>query len=386
MSPSSERLSYLLNRYVSNLSTEEEVRELFVLLKKEDGGEAFRDKVRELWNDPNAESLPPTDWNKIYDQVVSIPVIRRRKIWPKIAVAATVLILVGTAIFFFTRQQGQTDQSIAKLSPANDALPGRNKASLTLASGEVVVLDSAMIGKLTRQAGLDVLNHGNGISYAGSENYGETVFNTLTTQNGEQYSLELSDGTKLWLNAASSVRFPVAFTQNTREVEVTGEVYFEVAHDANRPFIVKKPKGDLAVKVLGTHFNVNAYDDEPGVMVTLLEGSVEVRNKNEMVRIVPGEQAIATNNEQLTVNRSADIGSVMAWKNGLFSFNHTDLRTMLRQLARWYDVEVVFEGEVPDRKIGGGITRNTNLSQVLKILEELNIQSRVEGKKLIVGK
>lgn len=191
----------------------------------------------------------------------------------------------------------------------------------------------------------------------------------------------LADGSHVWLNTGSSVTYPVAFGKNERKVFVTGEAYFEVAHDASRPFIVKK--ADMEITVLGTHFNVNAYDDENSIRVTLLEGAVKVKKGHASEMLSPGQQAEVVNTG-IAVANTVNTEAVMAWKNGYFHFGNTGIAELMKQLARWYDIDIVYKGEVPQRAFGGEISRNANLSQILNILNESNVKCRLEGKKLII--
>ncbi|MEP7376062.1 MAG: FecR domain-containing protein [Chitinophagaceae bacterium] len=331
--------------------------------------------------------------------------------WRRISVAASITLLLGLGAWFTTLSLSNSrikNPAIIAQHTGTDALPGANKASLTLADGRIIILDSAAVGKLAEQGGSDVLNQGNGIAYTGSDGAAEIVYNTLATNRGEQYSLTLSDGTRAWLNAASSIRYPVAFIGNERKVEITGEVYFEVAPSIvntssgrgdivseakqKRPFMVQK--GDMQVTVLGTHFNVNAYDDETDIKVTLLEGSVRVQVPSLRERglrgeaiIKPGQQATVIpgpDPESIKVINNADIDQTMAWKNGRFHFTGADIQTVMRQLGRWYDMEIIYEGKPPADKFGGMISRNMNLSNVLKILNLSGIKYKIEGKKLII--
>jgi ferric-dicitrate binding protein FerR (iron transport regulator) len=249
----------------------------------------------------------------------------------------------------------------------------------------------------------------------------KTVYNTLSTSRGKQYRLELPDGTRVWLNAASSIRFPTAFPNDMRRVEITGEAYFEVrplpasppaggeGESAKVPFVVAftTPAGSAGeVQVLGTHFNINAYDDEAAAKTTLLEGKVKVvqsaignrqsasarasanksaKTAERSVVLKPGEQAVMSGaNSPLTIHHSPDPDAVIAWKNGYFSFSETDMATLMRQIARWYDVEVEYAGAIPNRKFGGEISRNSNAAQVLKIMEESDVHFKISGRKIIV--
>jgi ferric-dicitrate binding protein FerR (iron transport regulator) len=194
--------------------------------------------------------------------------------------------------------------------------------------------------------------------------------------------MTLSDGSRVWLNAGSSITYPVAFVGNERKVQINGEGYFEVAHNADKPFVVSK--GDVSVTVLGTHFNVNAYDDESDVRVTLLEGSVEVKSKvgsGKSKVIKPGEQAKVISNGQLTISKDVDLDEVMAWKNQQFIFERLDLASIMRQLSRWYDIEVNYEGKMPSNKFSGIISRTRNISAVLEMLKGTgDLQFKVDGK------
>lgn len=310
------------------------------------------------------------------EQVPVVPLYRRRI--KRITAAAAVLIL-AVSIFLLTRNTA--DINFAQTAPVNDVLPGTNKATLTLASGEVIVLDSARQGLLATEGSATVQNTGGSLTYQLNGAGTAPVYNTLTTQKGEQYPITLSDGTKVWLNSSSSLYFPVAFAGKERTVQITGEAYLEVAKDRARPFHVKV--NDMDIEVLGTHFNVNAYANEAVVATTLVEGSVKVRAGNKSVLLHPGQQSLVQKGN-ISVSEEINIEEVTAWKDGYFLFNKTELQVILRQLERWYDIEIRYEGAIPKKRYAGEISRNSNLSAVLKILAESGIQFRMEGKKLIV--
>jgi transmembrane sensor len=284
------------------------------------------------------------------------------------------------------------NQQIVLNKPENkkqDVSPGGNKAILTLSDGSTIVLDGAANGTLTQQGNSKIIKMTNGqlVYNSSSVKPAEVLYNTITTPKGGQYQLILADGSKVWLNAASSLRYPVTFTGKERKVELTGEAYFEVAKNAAMPFKINV-EGRSEVEVLGTHFNINSYVDEGTINTTLLEGSVKVTgfsNHNSKL-IVPGEQAQLHQNGLISLNRNLNIEEVMAWKNGNFFFNKSDLQTVLRQLSRWYDVEIVYEGNVPKREFEGEMERGLNLSQVLKILEKNDVHFKIEKNKLIVMK
>ena len=295
--------------------------------------------------------------------------------WKQALVAASVLGL----LFFGVRRllsphQDQQQQVAAVKAPIPDLAPGSNKAVLTLADGKQIILDSAQ-GKIVQQGNLKVTNIAGKLDYEGKSNAVE--YHTLSTPMGGQYKLLLPDGTDVWLNAASSITYPTAFVGKERKVTITGEAYFEVAHNARQPFHVKVNAVD--VEVLGTHFNINGYSDEPFVKTTLLEGSVRIKDHEKTVLINPGEQARVSQlaDNAITIT-TADVDEVMAWKNGRFYYNNADLKTIMRQVMRWYDVNVEYKSNVPLRYFTADISRKNNLSAILKILELSNIHFRLE--------
>ncbi|HCL04873.1 MAG TPA: iron dicitrate transport regulator FecR [Chitinophagaceae bacterium] len=328
----------------------------------------------------------------------SLPVAgKASRKWYKPAVAALIFILLSGTIYYFIQPENTTAQQPLVLSapvPAGDVAPGGNKAMLTLDDGSVIVLDSANNGILGEQGDVEVKKLDNGlVAYQtnkdGSVAEEKIFYNTISTPRGGEYQVTLSDGSKVWLNAASSIRFPTVFRGNDRKVQITGEVYFEVAHNDAKPF--KVSAGKSAIEVLGTHFNVNAYDDEVQVRASLLEGSIKVFAADEadqqQVKILrPGQQARMSKSGRINVVNNMDTEEVMAWKNGLFVFKSTDLRSIMRQIARWYDVDIEYKGSV-GMQFTGQITRNNNVSKVLEMLELTEeVKFKVEGKHVIVSR
>ncbi len=316
--------------------------------------------------------------------------------------AAAVLILaIGSALAYVVMHHPGpgTDERGGKMPVMADAFPGGNKAVLTMANGVRIVLDSAHSGLLADLDGVRVVKTDSGrVSFvAGKENVASPANNgiagnLLTTPRGGQYQLGLPDGTQVWLNAASSIQYPTVFNGPERRVVVTGEAYFEVAKNRNKPFFVEA--NGTEVKVLGTHFNINAYEDEADIRTTLLEGMVQVADiaTKEAVLLKPGQEAQAGHGtseanagspDRIRV-KAADTVQALAWKNGLFQFRHADLQTVMRQLARWYDLDVVYEGQVPEDRFDGKIPRDAMAAQVLAVLEKNQIHFRIEGKRLIV--
>lgn len=313
-------------------------------------------------------------------------VIPIRHLWVRWAAAAAVILFLAGEYWYFQHQRSTLRQAQAPVASQDVKAPETNRATITLANGRKIYLDSAADGELATESNVNLVKTSDGtIIYTSQKGAGgeQLQYNTLYNPRGSKViTLTLSDGSRIWLNAESSITYPIAFTGNKRNVQITGEAYFEVAHNPAMPFSVSKK--DVTVEVLGTHFNVNAYEDEDEIRVTLLEGSVEVKRETSNVKVRPGEQAVTGGNGQLVINKDVDLDAVMAWKNGLFHFENSTIREVMRQIARWYDVDVSYEGKIPDMKFGGEITRNTNVSQVLKILEESNVHFKIEGKKIIV--
>ncbi|HEY0612173.1 MAG TPA: FecR domain-containing protein, partial [Chitinophaga sp.] len=265
-----------------------------------------------------------------------------------------------------------------------DAMPGGNKAQLTLADGAIVELDSSRTGSLPAQGNVSVLARPGQLVYnkTASQVPASVSYNILRTPKGGQYQLVLPDGTKVWLNAASSLRFPTQFTETTRSVDLTGEAYFEVAKNAAQPFHVKVEGMDITV--LGTSFNIMAYTDENTIKTTLLEGAVKVTKGNEERLLHPGQQSQLEAGSSIKVINNADIELAVAWKNGFTSFRSADIRTIMRQVMRWYNIEVEYEGEIPQRVFTGDIPRDARLSELLQLLEVSKIHFKMNNDRLVV--
>ncbi|SIO38172.1 FecR family protein [Chitinophaga niabensis] len=308
---------------------------------------------------------------------------RIRRILPYAAAAALIAFAVTGLIYFF--QPATRGEQILSEGVPYQVMPGGNKAVLTLADGSQITLDSTGNGAIANQGNVQVIKLDSGqLAYnavrEGAE--GEMRYNTLATPKGGQFRVILPDGSKVWLNAASSLRFPTAFTGKEREVQLTGEAYFEIARNPGLPFKVNV-KG-MMVQVLGTNFNIMAYDDEMNIQTTLLEGAVKVNKGTQAVQLKPGQQAQLNATGSMSVSENVDVEGVVAWKNGYFHFNHESLEGVMRQVGRWYDAEITYEGTIPGREFGGKIGRGSDIKDVLKILELSNVHFRIEGKKIIV--
>lgn len=310
--------------------------------------------------------------------------------WKKWIAAAAILITIASVAYYYYTPKQIAPIPVAKLTLKQDIAPPRsNTAIITLGNGQQIILDSAGKGLLATEGNVQLTKTADGsIVYQGSSD--KYLVNTLNNPRGSKpVSLVLSDGSKVWLNSESSLRYPVAFGATERQVEITGEAYFEVAKKA-QPFKVAVA-GKGMVEVLGTHFNINSYQDEVYTKVTLLEGSVKLYlqpNGNGAIAIKPGQQAIYLSDQQkqssIEVKNGIDLSAVVAWKNGFFNFDQADLKSVLRQLSRWYNVDVVYQGNIPKRVFGGEMQRDLNLSEVLKILEKNNVHFKIETDKLIV--
>lgn len=376
--------------------SEEDRRWLMDYLDTRDQGELRRlmeahfqaDAAAAPENPPEAERLLALIHEKIQQKATGRRLfsLKERK-WQKLAVAALVLLIAGKAILYFlpaspAKRPAGPDQAA---NYAHDQPPGKNNALLTLADGRTITLDSAANGGLAQQGNTRVIKLNGQIAYqnTGGGQGGDTaLFNTISTAKGNQYQLILSDGSKVWLNAASSMRFPTSFKGKERRVDITGEAYFDIAKNPAMPFTIHAGNG--VIEVLGTHVNVNAYADEPTVKTTLLEGAVAVRKETGRQVLVPGQQAVFGPQGGITLSKDVDVAQETAWKDGFFWFDNTDIHKLMRQVSRWYDVEVTFKGNIGDDGFTGKIPRNVPLSKLLNVLEQYELHFTIEGKKIIV--
>lgn len=382
-----ERFHFLLHRFRLGRLTTEEREEFFEAIAsgkfrsemEEDFSELLKDEqVHAAWS-PELESQT---WHHINAEMMVQAPVRKLSWW---WAAASVFLLIGIGGYFYFRPGGATQILPAARveNPAfkNDVLPGTNKAMLTLSNGKAIVLDSANNGLLAQQGMASVQNANGSLLYQAvtAAESNTLIYNSLTTAKGQQYPLTLSDGTKVWLNAGSSIRFPVIFAAGERKVEITGEAYFEVTHNASRPFHVMANGQDITD--LGTRFNVNAYTNEGPMRITLLEGAVAINNKI----LKPGQQAETRAPGETKIIDHADLEGAVAWKNGQFHFRKTDISTLMRQLERWYDIQIIYEGPVSAERFTGDIPRYATLTEMLSILEMTNhVHFKLEGKKLTI--
>ena len=388
----------LFRKYLDNQCSPDEVKQLLSHFNAQENEGVLKSLIRESLNtDHSSVDNADNQWGQTIEEayqrikkqidaekVKVVPFFK--KTWFRIA-ASVVLIFSALAWFFF---QGQQQKEVAEVKNEkkfeNDIKPGGDKAILTLADGTKIILDSTKNGTIAQQGAANVVKTEEGqlaYSPATGVRLEGSLYNTISTPRGGQYRLVLPDGSMVWLNAQSSIRFPAMFTGTERRVEIKGEVYFEVAKNKAMPFRVKA--NDMEVEVLGTHFNIMAYDDEALMKTTLLEGAVKVSSKTKSVFLQPEQQAkFAAGSNDLKITSDVDVDEETAWKTGWFRFNDADISTVMRQLSRWYDVEVSYSGSLPSDRFTGKISRNISLLKVLKILELSDVHFKIEGKKIIV--
>lgn len=363
----------LMDKYLTNSITQAEKEQLFYMIRSGEHAHALKAAIDVAFtgsmNEQEDVALREHLFARVQQRKQRARVINRSWWYAAAAVVAAVIVIT----FIWPRPHSTPALTAQKTNIA----PGTSKARLTLADGSVITLDSNG-QQIIQQGATAVRQQGGQLLYHAQGTNATLGYNTLSTPRGGQFQVQLPDGTKVWLNAASSLRYPTAFTGKERAVAITGEAYFEVAANASMPFRVSI-NGQPAIEVLGTSFNVNAYTDENAVQTTLLEGSVRVIN----TILQPGQQASVINNK-VTVKEHADIEQVTAWKNGLFNFNKQDLPSVMKQLARWYDVEVVYQGNIQSRQFFGEIERSLQLAEVLEILQKAEVHFKIEGRKLIV--
>jgi hypothetical protein len=332
------------------------------------------------------EQIQAELWSRIHTSVRP-PLIHRISLWPRFAAAALILLFLTLGSYFLFHKKNKPQQIVKK--EFHDIKPGSNKAILTLANGQQIVLNDAKKGIIANEDDISIHKTTDGkLSYTNNDEankYKEPLYNTMTTPRGGQYTLILSDGTKVMLNAASSLKYPASFSGNERKVELTGEAYFEVAHNASKPFRVVTQ--GQTVEVLGTHFNINSYADDASVNTTLLEGSVKVTSQTQYAMLKPGQQSrvnLNSSGQKIKVLDGVDLDEAVAWKNGLFEFKNASVQQVMFTAARWYDLNVIYENKTPDMKISGKISRNVNFSGLMSLLQFGGLRFKINGKNVTI--
>lgn len=385
-----KELAALINKYLAEDLSREEAEQLLDSLSDEETREQWEASLSTLLQNKAAHGLSDPDrmqaaFRSIMEnkQAKAIPIYKN---WWKAAAAVLLIGLAGSTAFLLYNKQTVPRATAVNSKPMHNVVPGGNKAVLTLGDGSQITLDSAGNGAIASQGNMQVIKlNGGQLAYNavnGPKDARIVSYNTLATPRGGQFQIILPDGTKVWLNAASSLRYPTTFAGTEREVQLIGEAYFEVAKMNGMPFSVKVK--DMEVQVLGTHFNVMAYQDETSIRTTLLEGAVRINHDAQLTNLHPGQQAQLRSTGEMKVLDDVDVEGIVAWKNGYFQFNRESLAGIMRQVSRWYDADIEYEGNVPERQFGGKIARNSSIDDVLEILELSNVHFRIEGKKITI--
>ena len=393
-------LKDIFQRYLNNECTAEEVKFLLKHFRSDSEEDALKEIIAEKLKDYSLDdkrqlhadrAVADKTFSKILDRINleeavyegdEGPAKKRPALFKGLALLMVALVLFECAYLYYKPVGVQTD-NLVRVHKKPVIVPGGNKAILTLQDGSTIVLNDAKEGTIIQQGNTRIIKLANGqIRYDGTDGPADKVsYNTMTTPRGGEYKLTLPDGTEVWLNSASSITYPTAFVTKERKVSITGEAYFEVAKDKTKPFMVTA--GNQNIEVLGTHFNVMAYADEETIKTTLLEGSVKITEHNNVDILKPGEQAIVGKQGGIKV-KTVNTDEAMAWKNGYFKFNRVDIKYIMRQIARWYDVDIAYEGAMPEDEFVGKIGRGENIKQVLHVLELEHVHFKIEGKKITV--
>lgn len=365
----------LIEKYLKNTATQQE------RLLVENWYADLADK-RSLTDDDHIEHVAEELWQGTRERAGIVIHKQSFRFWPQLVAA---VLLLGICTFYYTLYYRSANRP-EMVAVSHDVAPGSTKAILTLSNGKKIAVSDSKTGRLAKQLNTEInkLADGSIVYKDDSANDRIIAYNTISTPRAGKFDVTLEDGTLVMLDAGSSIKYPVSFIGKERKVEITGQVYFEVAHNKQKPFIVVT-KGEN-IEVLGTHFNVNNYDDEPALKTTLLEGSVSVKYGQKSVLLKPGEAAIAHTAGDIKVE-DADVEEAVAWKNGYFRFNSENIVSIMRKISRWYDIDVVYQGEISREEYSGTISRFKNISQVLKMLEySKSVHFKVEGRRVTVSK
>ncbi|MES2376045.1 MAG: FecR family protein [Bacteroidota bacterium] len=385
----STRLQYLIDRYLAKLATNDELNELLTWYNELDyGSEGFDQWAREFGGEENLMAHLHSGFAQTLERQKRSHKIKA--IYRTISIAAIFAIVFGGWFFYSTNSQ--LDKKAANKNVSVQIVPGKNTAILTLSDGAKVMLDNAGNGAVARQANMAITKTKTGtLAYTAiggaNDGPGKVLFNTVSTPRGGQFQIKLPDGTEVWLNAESSIKYPVVFSKTERRVELTGEAYFEVTHNAQQPF--KVITNNQEIKVLGTHFDVKGYSDEQTINTTLLQGSVLVSNlRSKKTKLLqPGQQSvISLINDDISVN-AVNVSQVVSWKNGYFLFDQMNIASIMKIMSRWYDVDVQYNDFDKSAVFGGTFSRNANIKDILNNLQILGqVHFQIEGRKIIVSK
>ena len=394
-------ISILFKKYYNKTASPQEIRKLFELLKSSSDVE-LEELIRKEWEDQENEdpifSLEMSEniLKNILSEVGDVKSQTEETVplslftWPilskSLSAAAAIIILLGIGLYFKSSLNINPGNQIASVQINPDALSGVNKAVLILGNGQKFILDSLSNGLIAKTENFEVNKTENGqlVYHAFDKNHKNARtedFNTLITPRGGEYRITLPDGSKVWLNATSSLKFPGVFKGNIREVELKGEAYFEITKNSAMPFRVKS--NGAQIKVIGTHFNVKSYGNEKLMKTTLVEGSIKITAGNSSHTLKPGQQAILTNGK-MSVLDNVDMEEQLAWKNGLFLFKDASIKDVMEQAALWYDLKVTFEGKIPEKYLTGKVSRSVNASEFMKLLNYAGVKFEITGKNIII--
>jgi transmembrane sensor len=368
-----EALKLLIDKYLEGKATEEESALLetwYVNYKTADHPE-----VNEAFITESVDRI----WSRLDDQGT-----KKIKLWPRFIGAAAAITIILMSIYFF--KTPHHPEGLIAENTLHQNKQEHNLATLTLADGTAIPLnndkDGVIIGEVLRYTdGTNIKTSSHDKKHNPQTSQRSNLMLSASTPRGGQYQITLPDGTKVWLNAESKISFPSLFTGKQRKVILIGEAYFEVAKDKIRPFMVETKYQN--VEVLGTHFNIKAYDNEPSINTTLLEGAVQIHHHNKLKILKPGQLAKVNSTDAIIID-NVITDDILAWKNGFIDFNESNIQTIMREIARWYDVEIIYQGSIPDRSFSGKIARNTKLSSVLEILKKSKINFKITEKTITV--
>ncbi|WP_336835737.1 MULTISPECIES: FecR family protein [Sphingobacterium] len=377
----SKHIKLLFERYLNNHASREETAELFQYFQDTNNKEALEQMIEnQLESRDKEELIDKMILDRVFGKIDlgTEPQNITSPTWYKITGVAAAIILIISISYLFLNRSTYNDHTATIIEP------GRDKATLVLSSGKTIVLEDVANGKLTEELGTTIeKTEKGGINYKIEGNTDVRIaMNLLNVPKGGQFQITLSDGTKVWLNSNSSLKYPSAFSASERRVELTGEAYFEVSKNKQKPFIVETSL--QKVEVLGTKFNINAYDDESSTQTSLAEGSVRVSCKNNTTLLKPGQQSTLT--DQNIAVRSINLDQVLDWKNGDFNFSNNNLKEIMRKISRWYNIEVIFEGPISQETYVAQISRKKRLNDVLRALQlSGSIKYSIRNNKLYIS-
>lgn len=375
----------LKDKYLTDQLTEPEFHTFWEQLSRKEN-QSWLDKfIGEIWENPVLHQLSNAARKEIIlERILARQTLLRRLVsnhWKKIAAAAVV---VGIAAGLWLTKDRRAENT-APVVVTKDLDPGKTGATLVLADHSVIKLDSNSAGPVTKQKGASLKAVKGQLQYIPDPGIFELSYNEMHTARGNTFCVQLPDGSKAWLNAASSIRYPTSFASNSRPVSITGEVYFEVKQDAQRPFLVEANK-QAVIEVLGTEFNVKAYGNDSSITTSLLSGSISIRNVSDSSNLVvlkPGQATLLVHN-QFKVIGQADTTQVLAWKKGNFYFDNVTVQEFMRELERWYDFETIYPEGIPDIRFSGSMSRKLKLSQIMDVIDNLGLQSSIENRKVTI--